>query len=259
MDEIKNAIFEGIESTRLIGLGLAQAGRLIWVNQAMIDIFGYTAEELTGRLDLAALFHPDDRERAQEAWSSLESGERELVQFDGRGLAKDGSELYLLAGGRMVPFRGGPAPLVAITNVTERFAYLKQLREHAQIYRTLMEASSDGVIVADRQGLIIEWNDAQERMTGLSRAEVLGHYVWDIQHKVLTEDHQRDTPLETLEAAFKNFIQTGQTTWPGGVLTRRVRRPDGSQRTLRSRIFPIPLEGGFLAASLTEDVTEEEA
>lgn len=122
MDEIRNAIFEGVESTRLIGLGLARAGRLVWVNQAMLEIFGYSEEELTGKLDLAALFHPDDRERAQEAFNQLESGERELVQFDARGLTKGGAELYLLAGGRMVSFRTGQAPLVAITNVTDEEA-----------------------------------------------------------------------------------------------------------------------------------------
>lgn len=257
MDEIRNAIFEGVETTRLIGLGLAQAGRLVWVNQAMIDMFGYTAEELTGRMALAALFHPDDRERAQEAWNQLESGERELVQFDGRGLTKDGEELYLLAGGRMVAFRGGRAPIVAITNVTERFAYLKQLRENALLYRTLIESSSDGVIVADRQGVIIEWNEAQERLTGVGRAEVLGHHVWEVQHRMLPDGERRDEMLAKYERGFRDFLQTGQTPWPGGVMTRRIQRPDGKIRTLRARIFPIPLEGGFLAASLAEDVTDE--
>jgi len=66
-----------------------------------------------------------------------------------------------------------------IRDITERSHANKALRDSESKYRMLMEYASDGIVLYDRQGLIIEANPELCEMLGYEREEVLGRTVTD--------------------------------------------------------------------------------
>jgi diguanylate cyclase (GGDEF)-like protein/PAS domain S-box-containing protein len=64
------------------------------VNGAWTDVLGYTSEELMSE-PFISFVHPDDRERTVEATAALGEGPADLVAFENRYRARDGSWHWL--------------------------------------------------------------------------------------------------------------------------------------------------------------------
>ena len=48
--------------------------------------------------------------------------------------------------------------------------------------------SYEGVVILDDQGRVIEWNPAQEKITGISRKEAIGEYEWELFRQVMKDE-----------------------------------------------------------------------
>ena len=91
-------------------------GSIKRVNAALLQTWGFTAEELAQRA-VTELFHPDDRAAVQAEFRKLTAGEGN-AEFECRGLRKDGSDLWLLFSATAAP---DEKLIFAIANdITER-------------------------------------------------------------------------------------------------------------------------------------------
>ncbi len=132
-----------------------------------------------------------------------------------------------------------------------------ELHEANQKFRRLVEESSDGITVIDEEGRVIEWNTAQEKLTGLPRAEVIDRPVWDVQFQFAAPQNRTPQGYEALKAMIQAFLQTGNAPWLGKVVEIEIQRPDGEHRMFQTAVFPIKTEKGSMAASISRDVTEQ--
>jgi PAS domain S-box-containing protein len=89
--------------------------------------------------------------------------------------------------------------------------YHEELQESQEKYRVLVEHATDGIFLADAQGLIVEVNPSGCAMLGFSRDELLGTAMEDL----ISVDDIRHEPNES---------HAGQS----GVWERRMIRKDGS-------------------------------
>ena len=69
--------------------------------------------------------------------------------------------------------------------ISERKRMEDRLRETESRFQSIMEQSSEGIVLTDEVGNIIEWNRAQEEITGRPRAEVLGRPLWDVTREMM--------------------------------------------------------------------------
>jgi PAS domain S-box-containing protein len=256
-DFIRDAIYQGISQTELMGLGLVATGKFLWANRAMASLFGYQPEELIGRVEFIDLFHPHDRDRALEQLTLLTSGERALIQFDARGHHQAGRLVHCLVGARMVSFGQQRLPIVVITDVTERFAHLQQLRESAQLYRSIVEQSADGIAMIDETGMVIEWNLAQERISGWSRAQTLGHFIWEIQHRSLPAAKRSPEALSQIRDLFQSFLGKQIPAWLEQAMEHELERADGSLTKVQTRIFTVVTDRGFMIGAISRELDNE--
>ncbi|MEE8392142.1 MAG: PAS domain S-box protein, partial [Anaerolineae bacterium] len=141
-------------------------------------------------------------------------------------------------------------------HIVEQRRTEKALQESEKRFRSIVEQSSDGIVMTDEQGGIVEWNRGQEQILGLKRTEVFGKSLWDIQFQLAVEERRTPAMYEQRKNGIQEFLRTGQAPWSHQVLETEIQRPDGTRRIVQSSVFPIKTDKGFLAVSISRDVTE---
>jgi diguanylate cyclase (GGDEF)-like protein/PAS domain S-box-containing protein len=101
--------------------------------------------------------------------SLLESGQTLTCEL--RLKRHDSTPCWTSLAALAVPADNGSRALrMVLSDITER----KQAEEKLQLAASVFRQTGEGIIITDAQGQIVETNDAFTRITGYSRAEVLG-------------------------------------------------------------------------------------
>ncbi|MDD2881029.1 MAG: EAL domain-containing protein [Rhodoferax sp.] len=136
----------------------------------------------------------------------LESGQ--TVSCELRIKRIDGSFVWVSLAALAVPADDGSTALrLVLGDITER----KQAEEKLQLAASVFSQTGEGIIVTDLRGNIVEVNDAFTRITGYSRAEVLGR-----NPRLLSSGRQ--APAVYL-ALWAELTETGH--WSGELWNRR--------------------------------------
>jgi PAS domain S-box-containing protein len=154
-------------------------------------------------------------------------------------------------------FQTGPSRMaVFFQDVTAKKNAEEALRESEEKFRALIEQNSEGVILTNEQGQIIEWNAAQERGSGIPRAEALGKMIWDMQYQVLPPEQKNPAVYNELKNKVLQLVQTGQSSMFYHPQEASIHRPDGKQVFIQQTAFPIKTQAGFRIGSIMRDITE---
>jgi PAS domain S-box-containing protein len=89
------------------------------------------------------------------------------------GTRSDGAEFSIDASVSQVQLRGAGLYIVILRDVTERKQIEVALRENEQRYRTLFSKATDGILLLDSQGDIVDVNDSYARIHGYAIDELL--------------------------------------------------------------------------------------
>ena len=127
--------FRAVFAGAAVRIGIAAVdGRILDVNQAFCDMFGYTAEELR-RINVRDLvMHPQDSPGMWELYADVVNGVRDHVRGEKRYFRKDGAVIRTdLAVTLIRDQLGAPQFTVAmVEDVTERYALADRLRFQAE-------------------------------------------------------------------------------------------------------------------------------
>ena len=88
-----------------------------------------------------------------------------------------------------------------VPRVSRRKEVEEALRESEEKFRSFVEKSSDGIVLIDERGLIVEWSEGQEKLTGLGRADVLGRPIWDVQVHLMPDERKTPKVHEQMKSA----------------------------------------------------------
>jgi len=152
---------------------LPQHGRLL-LSEDSEQVLGMGKEACA---DPMSLVHEEDRGRVLEAFRlALQTG---VCDVECRSLTPGGRARWIsLRGERFQDEGGGPPRLAgALFDVTAQREATEALRRQALIF----ESISDGLVVLDRDGLVLDWNPGAERLLGFRRSEVAGRAPEDLE------------------------------------------------------------------------------
>jgi len=115
-------------------------------------------------------------------------------------------------------------------------------------FRALLDGAPDAVVVAGRDGRIVEVNGQAELMFGYARDELLGHPV-----EMLIPERARHEYSE--HRAGYVSVPAGRAMGSGLTLTGR--RQDGTEVPVEISLSPVEIEGDLLVIRVIRDVTEQ--
>jgi PAS domain S-box-containing protein len=130
------------------------------------------------------------------------------------------------------------------------------LRESEWKFRLFFEQSQDSLVLVNQQGQVIEWNQGAEQLWSLSRDEVIGNYLWDVQFHFVLEERQNPTTYEQLKAMILELLETGTMPVPNRWVGHEIYGIDGVRRMVHSLVFPIQTGQGVWLGAITRDLTE---
>jgi PAS domain S-box-containing protein len=164
--------FISVENS-MTGIYIHQDEKIVYANKKFAEIYGYSREELDG-MRILELVHPADRDLVEEIKTKRLSGEDVPTDYEARGLKKDGEAIWVVRRNTATMYRGRPAILGNIVDITEQKSADRKLRESEERYRTVLEASPDPVVVYNMEGKCAYINPAFTKVFGWTPEELLG-------------------------------------------------------------------------------------
>ena len=112
--------FKTLAEKSKVGIYLVQDNVFKYVNPAMSEFFGYTAEELVGKKGPKDVIFPEDLPLVLENLRKRLVGEIESVNYDFRCIKKTGEIFYAEAYGAKTTYARKPAAIGTLLDITER-------------------------------------------------------------------------------------------------------------------------------------------
>jgi PAS domain S-box-containing protein len=242
-----------LESTTQGFYGMDKAGNCTFINPAGAQLLGYEPEELIGKQIHEAIHykHPDG-----SPYPLLECPLYMALQR-GEGV-KVANEVMWAKDGTPIPVEYSSAPLieagelrgsvVAFTNISERIAAERMLRENEARKDAVLRSTLDAIIAIDADGKITEFNRAAEETFAFKRADVIGKCL----DETIIPERFRDAHRNGL----KRYLQTGEARVIGKRLELPAKRADGSEFLAELSITETHIEGAPTFTGVVRDITE---
>jgi PAS domain S-box-containing protein len=129
-------------------------------------------------------------------------------------------------------------------------------RQFEEEFEAILQRSSDGIVFIDAEGTIIEYNRAEERLTGISRAEAMGKKVWDVQSRLVPKERRLAAVRLDIKKKYSDFLKSGDADWMDKELEFEIQKAGGERAILKSTIFPVCKGPPRIVGSISVDITD---
>ena len=163
-----------------IGVGLATLeGQIVDVNSSILQTTGYLEKEIKQK-NVSEMYQ-NAEERALLVKQLQKDGF--VRDFETQLKRKDGTPYYVSLNVTPMKFSGETLLVTVASDVTERKRMEKELHESEEKYRTVVETTSDPIILIDKNGVILFANRATAEDFGCKPEELVKKTLWDIFSK----------------------------------------------------------------------------
>lgn len=220
--------------------------KIIAVNKAAVELYGYTSEEFIGMSSMN-LRPEEDLEKYKRVLHNLDEADRINKNITrSRHFKKNGELIHVDVHWKRVEFEGKRNRLVLINDVTENAKYEQELIQTNLVLSTLIDSAPIGVFTVNREGIILNvWNPQCELIFGWKKEEVVQKFL----------PHAKGENSNEAQGYIKEVFQTGKTK----LFEINRHTKDGRPIILREYITPIKDKNGKVEylMLLIEDITEQ--
>jgi len=203
----------------LLGVRISTSGaETIYVNQAMLDIYGYDSVEEMKRMSVKERYTPQSYAEYEIRREKRERGEFDPSQYEISIVRKNGEVRHLQVFRKEILWNGVKQAQIIYQDITEHRRVEETLRQSEEKYRTILEDIQEGYYEVDLAGDLIFFNNSFCRIYGYSKEELMGMNYRQYTNK----DHSKK-----LFQAFNKIFSTGK---PAKEFDWQITRKDGTKR-----------------------------
>ena len=226
----------------------AESLRFVQVNRGARENLGYTMAELRQLtpLDLKPKY---TQESFEALVRPLRDGYKQQVLIETVHRRKDGSEYPVEV--RLQLSRADKHPVFAaiIQDMTERKHVQQELQRANEIFRGVLEAAPDAVIIVDQSGHIVLANQYSELVFGYTREELFGQSMEQLVPGLLRQRHA---------AVWEDFMRRLKVRRIGEILKLQARRKNGKKFPVEISLSYFKSHEGLLMIAIVRDVSEQQ-
>lgn len=259
--------FQNLVENFIVGVYIIQNGRMVYVNPHIIEEMGYAEEEIINE-PLEKFIYKDDVELVRENAREPIDSDIRSIRYEARIVKKDGQPLWFEILGGATLYRGQPALIGTMVNITERKAIydkLKHLNQNLQqqagelalsntdleqskkMYSDLFNFSPLPAWVADVNTLrFLDVNNAAVLHYGYTREEFLSMTLKDIR---LPKD------IPAMERAVNERIKQKDGVFR---TTLTHKKKNGELIKMDIQVAPISYSGISANIAIATDITERQ-
>ena len=212
---------------------IAQDGLLKFVNPMTLNLLeGYSMHELIGRPFLEFI-HPDDRSMVLENYQRRVANDAVLSRYAFRVVTREGIVKWAEINAALFAWQSKPATLNFLTDITERKQAELAMKESEEKYRTILNASPDGIFLTDLKGIITEVSEIGLELFGAETKEDL---VGEDIFRFVPSD-EKNTLKEIIEKTMNEGLaqnigikikRKNQSVFDGETSATLIQGPDGT-------------------------------
>ena len=243
-EDLYRALVEGCPDPLMV----LQDDRVQFINPAFTDLLGYTAQAIDEGLSIYTLVQEADRSDVRRRYELRLSGGTVTRSYQVDLVGQDGALIPCETSASTISFRGRPADMVLIRDVTARRAAEEQLHDLVSQHRLLAEQSIMGVAVLQGNRVIYA-NQMLADLVEHSLEEVLSLQQDDLVERI----HPEDLPRLTGLVARLQGGEVGQIT----SVEWRLRSRGGPYRWIETYSKSFMLRGRVAQIIFANDITDK--
>lgn len=239
------SVFESSQDAFMI---FDSKGILQETNPASCRMHGYSYEEMIGMTG-KDFVHPEDLHEFARFVEDVGAGRRFSVEA--RHLKKDGSPMDIEVVGTRFLYRGEPALLAVVRDISDRKAAEIELRYQANLTKTITDNAASCLFMMDKKGHPTFMNPAAMELTGYNSIDEIKdkplHYA--VHWKKPNGDYypMEECPIDNAQAELKNVKNAEEIFC----------KKDGTLYPVSYSITPLEKDGEVIGSVLEfRDITE---
>lgn len=180
---------------------LYQDDKWVYANPVSEAITGYKAEELMGQ-NFWDVVHPDFQDVVRRRGRRRQLGRNDAPNYELKIVTKTGEEKWCYLRGGTTSFRGRPAGIIAVMDITELKEAQQALAESERKYREILDSMEDAYMELDQRGVATFYNPALLRLLECKPE--------DLRNKTY-DDFADPSNARKMEQFFKDVARQGRT------------------------------------------------
>lgn len=238
-EELLENISQCVISTKL-------DGTVTYWNQACVDIFGYTKEEMVDE-PLSKIYPFVAEEQYYGDLQKLRDGRE--VQGQWKSITKDGSIIWIDVHAKpLVDEDNEPKAIIASAhNINEQKKIEQELEENKAQAQAILERTVDGIITIDKNGKILNSNHSASRIFGYSKEEIVNKNI-----KILIPESYNGK----YDTYINHFSNDHQKQVIGFRRELTGRRKDGSNFPIELSISEVKWRDSKIFTVVVNDISE---
>jgi PAS domain S-box-containing protein len=213
--------FRDLTEKSVVGVYLIQDDVFKYINLKFAQLLEYTIDEFIDKVTPEDIIFPQDWPTVKENLQKRFSGELDFMNYEFRIRRKNGEIRNVEAYSSRTTYKGKPAVIGTLLDITDRKKSERRIIESEQAVRAILSASPIGIgRIRDR---VFEWvNDSMCHITGYAFEEMVGKNTrflyrddkdYESTGSTLYKEGQFETSWMTKEGWLKNiYLQVSQTS-----------------------------------------------
>lgn len=230
-------------------------GKLITVSPSAKKLLKIEDEKTLIGIDLASQMYKDPNKR-QELLNEMKK-KGFVNNFQTELKIENDKSVYVEANSKFVYDEKGTVIGVEgmLRDITERKKVEEEIRAGEAKLRNIFDNSSDGIVLINNDGFIVEWSLSMEKMTGYTASEVKDRQIWDLQAEYSVNDIDAKIFKRLLKINTLKMLKGVNYFSEGVIFENKIRKKSGEIIYTQSTLAVLSTPSGNMILAVSRDVS----